>query len=237
MLVGITEQQRQTRPTSTVILNSRGRSITDSDPDVTLEIVVSDSSEGDSNTHREATRMDEEARSLNTGHASDSATNPPPYQLGPSRVGMASGGALGRSTDHGDGTTPSGNKGFVVYRGKRPGFYRTLHQAHPDDRSSGGVFKGFPSYEIARDVYQRAFQTGVIGALNDEPLDGGTPEYYVVVQGIQPAVYSNASIPALRDGLGWRGGAIYVFHNRGKADAFFAREITAGRTRQWALDQ
>uniref|UniRef100_A0A0W0FFZ8 Uncharacterized protein n=1 Tax=Moniliophthora roreri TaxID=221103 RepID=A0A0W0FFZ8_MONRR len=168
------------------------------DPDVTLEIVVSDSSEGDSDTQREPTWTDEEARPSNPGLASDSQTNPPPYQPlvpaqampGPSCVGLVSGGTSGPNTDRGNvtpilsPTTASGNKGFVVYRGR--------YQAHAEDRSSGGVFKGFPSYEIAHDVYQQAFQTGVVGALNDEPLDRGTPQYYVVVQGIQPAVYSNA---------------------------------------------
>ncbi|ESK82258.1 hypothetical protein Moror_15499 [Moniliophthora roreri MCA 2997] len=198
MLVDVTQQEPQTHTGRAVIRDSRGCSITDSDPDVTLEIVVSDSSEGDSDTQREPTWTDEEARPSNPGLASDSQTNPPPYQPlvpaqampGPSCVGLVSGGTSGPNTDRGNvtpilsPTTASGNKGFVVYRGR--------YQAHADDRSSGGVFKGFPSYEIAHDVYQQAFQTGVVGALNDEPLDRGTPQYYVVVQGIQPAVYSNA---------------------------------------------
>ncbi|KAG7091524.1 hypothetical protein E1B28_010553 [Marasmius oreades] len=130
--------------------------------------------------------------------------------------------------------TPSERKAFVVYRGARPGAFQRFYQIHPDDRLPGGVFKSFPSLELAREVYQQAFRTGVIDALNDEPLDGNSPQFYVVSQGVHPAMYPNP-IPAMRDGLGWRGGALYIFHSRLKAETFFLRELNAGRTRQWTL--
>ncbi|KAL0564924.1 hypothetical protein V5O48_017112 [Marasmius crinis-equi] len=126
--------------------------------------------------------------------------------------------------------TPVSNKGYVVYRGERPGVFQNLNSAVPADRQTGGLFKRFESYAAAQEAFRDAQQLGVIGALNNPPLDneGSDPRFFVVTQSVGTGVYPNG-ITALHDGLAWRGGALYVFHDRAKADRFYGREVAANR--------
>ncbi|KAK7022819.1 hypothetical protein VNI00_016946 [Paramarasmius palmivorus] len=203
----------------------------DSDPDVNFSVVIYSSDEDDDDNTP--------ASPISTKKQRSAEAPPPSYCSSP--VPSSSRKIPSTPTSKRTSNEPSAtsmperqkNLGFVVYKGRAPGVYRYLYMIAPEDRVSGGLFKGFTSYEEAQNVYQHAYQSGVIGALNDDPMDGGSPNVYVVTQGIRPAVYSSGH-SALRDGLGWSGGALYIFHDRRKAETFYSRESTARRTQSWA---
>ncbi|KAF5366741.1 hypothetical protein D9758_006549 [Tetrapyrgos nigripes] len=130
--------------------------------------------------------------------------------------------------------------GYVVYRGRETGafkFWNIVQSIITND--SIVLYKGFPTFQAARDVYSRTQDSGVINALSLPATS--TPHrsqsqkiqdnrVYVVTEGPRPGVYQDV-FSALERGLQWDGGVLHPKNTVAEANQFFVTEFMGGRVR------
>nr|XP_016502328.1 PREDICTED: uncharacterized protein LOC107820543 [Nicotiana tabacum] len=85
----------------------------------------------------------------------------------------------------GDGKSNNASKVYVVFRGKRPGLYNSLHQCAPMITGvKGSIFKAFKSYDEAMAAFNK-FRNG-------SQVDNiSASEVYVVFRGKRPGLYNS----------------------------------------------
>ncbi|KAF5329072.1 hypothetical protein D9758_018535 [Tetrapyrgos nigripes] len=124
--------------------------------------------------------------------------------------------------------------GYVVYRGKETGAFKYWNMVHSIiSNDTIALYKGFPTFQAAREVYVHTQDTGVINALSlhsSQSQQTQDNRVYVVTEGTRPGVYQDA-FSALQRGLQWNGGALHPKGTVAEANQFFVTEYMGGRVR------
>ncbi|KAF5364950.1 hypothetical protein D9758_008119 [Tetrapyrgos nigripes] len=131
--------------------------------------------------------------------------------------------------------------GYVVYRGRETGAFKFWNMVQSIIANDSIVlYKGFPTFQAAREVYSHTQDTGVINALSlpatSTPHCSQSQEIqdnriYVVTEGPSPGVYQDA-FSALERGLQWDGGALHPKDTVAEANRFFVTEFMGGRVQK-----
>ncbi|KAF5356595.1 hypothetical protein D9758_008225 [Tetrapyrgos nigripes] len=116
---------------------------------------------------------------------------------------------------------------YVVYRGSQTGaFSRWTDVNAIIEQNPTTIYKGFHTYDFARQSFRQTQKSGILDALKDS--DKSRPRFYCLVQGFAPGVYTSG-FDLLNDGVSFGGGIVYVFDNAAEANALFVREFMANR--------